>query len=147
MKLAKYHPYAIAHSPFAEMMNDLFARDIGHVVGHDDVKHRGPRVNIVENDKAFTIHLLAPGFTKEELKLKVENSQLTVSANAAEEKTSENERWTRREFKFNSFSRTFTLPENVNTEAISAEHANGVLTVIIPKVETAAPKSREINIH
>ena len=71
---------------------------------------------------------------------------LTISAEKKSEEIKENERWTRREFGFHAFSRSFKLPENVSSETIQAEYTNGVLSVTIPKMEVNKPKSREIAI-
>ncbi|MFZ1692455.1 MAG: Hsp20/alpha crystallin family protein [Flavobacteriales bacterium] len=146
MTIAKYRPQAVLTSPFSELVNEFFGRDIGQMLGHDDAHRSAPAVNIVERATEFELHLMAPGYAKEDLKLNVEDGTLTVSAEKKTEELKENERYTRREFMRSSFARSFRLPETVNAEAISAEHINGMLVVRIPKAEVVKPKAREISI-
>ena len=146
MTLTKYRSRPSFVTPFSDLMNDLFHHDIGHFIGHDDLKRGHHAVNISERPEAFELRLLAPGFTKQDLKLRVENNVLTVSAEKKNEELKENERWTRREFSHQAFSRSFRLPETVNTEAITAEFTDGVLHLSIPKTEEAKPRTREISI-
>lgn len=145
MTIAKYRPHAFT-SPFGNLVNEIFHRDIGQFLGQDDVRQSTPAVNIMEREKEFALELLAPGFTKEDLKLSVENERLTISAEHTKNELKEGERWTRREFSARSFSRSFSLPDTVNVDGITAEFANGVLQVHIPKAEVSKPKAREINI-
>jgi HSP20 family protein len=146
MTIAKYRPQATFAAPFNELVNEFLGRDIGQFFGSDDLRRSNPGVNIVENDKAFELRLLAPGFAKEDLKLSMENEVLTISADKKTEELKENERYTRREFTHSAFSRSFRLPETVNAEGIRAEYLNGVLNVHIPKAEAVKPKQREITI-
>ena len=74
---------------------------------------------------------------KEDFKLAVENNILSISSEKKEESKQENERYTRKEFSYSSFSRSFTMPEHVDTEAISAEYTNGVLKLTLPKKDEA----------
>ena len=84
---------------------------------------------------------------KEDFKLAVENNVLSISSEKKEESKQENERYTRKEFSYSSFSRSFTMPEHVDTEAISAEYTNGVLKLTLPKKDEAKKKAvREISI-
>ncbi len=146
MTIAKYRPQAVFTSPINNLVNEFFGRDISHFTGHDDVRRSVPSVNILERGNDFYLRLLAPGFSKEDLKLNVENDTLTISAEKKVEELKEHERWTRREFGHSAFSRSFRLPEHVNAEGITAEFQNGVLHVSIPKTEVAKPKSRTIDI-
>ncbi|MBS1582500.1 MAG: Hsp20/alpha crystallin family protein [Bacteroidetes bacterium] len=133
-------------TPFHDLFNGFFGRDIAQFQGSDDLYRSIPRVNIVEGADGFHLHLLAPGFTKEDLKLNVEDLTLTISAEKKQEGLEENARWTRREFGHSAFKRSFRLPDNVKVDAISAEHVNGVLHVTIPKAEESKPKSVTISI-
>ena len=96
-----------------------------------------PSVNIKENGKEFNIELAAPGFSKSDFKINVEENVLTISAEKKDEVKEENERFTRKEFSYNSFSRSFTLPQIVNGEKIDAKYADGILKLCIPKKEEA----------
>jgi len=146
MTIVKYRPQAALVSPFNELVNEFLGQDIGQFFGHDDLKRNVPSVNIVESDEAFDLRMLAPGFDKEELKLGMENDVLTISGERKVDELKENERYTRREFSFNAFSRSFRLPETIHADGIKADHVNGVLHVRIPKAEAAKPKAREISI-
>lgn len=147
MTIVKYRPQGSFVSPFNALMNDFFNRDIGQVFGQDEMKHILPGVNIVENDEAFELRMQVPGFNKQELKLQVENDVLTISAEHKVEDLKENERYTRREFSYGSFTRSFRLPGSVDSANISAQCADGLLTVRIPKTEAAKPRAREIGIN
>ncbi|MCB9166307.1 MAG: Hsp20/alpha crystallin family protein [Flavobacteriales bacterium] len=134
-------------SPFNELVNEFFGRDMGQFLGVDDLPASLPSVNIVERDKDYKLDLLAPGFGKQDLKVHVENNVLTISAEKKVEDLKENERFTRREFSHSSFSRGFRLPEGVEHDRIKAEYNEGVLSLMIPKVEEVKPASKQINIQ
>jgi HSP20 family protein len=97
-------------------------------------------VNTKETKDGYKIEVAAPGFSKENFKLSVEEQLLTISAENAENKADENEKWTRKEYHFASFKRSFTLPKTVDAEKISAEYKDGILYVNLPKVEESKAK-------
>jgi HSP20 family protein len=102
-----------------------------------------PAVNIKERDNNFQIELAAPGFKKEDIKLDLEENVLTISAERQAEKSEEQNDYTRREFSYNSFSRSFSLPENSNADKIEGEYKDGIVRISLPKKEngkTAAKK-------
>jgi HSP20 family protein len=104
-----------------------------------------PAVNIAENNDEFRIEVAAPGLNKDDFKLNLENDVLSISVNKEEKKEENEGKYTRKEFSYTSFCRTFTLPESVNSENISASHKDGILTIHVPKREEAKPKpAREI---
>jgi HSP20 family protein len=106
-----------------------------------------PAVNIAENNDEYRIDVAAPGLNKADFKLNLENNVLTISASKEEKKEDENEKYTCKEFNYSSFSRSFTLPESVDSEKISAEHKDGVLMIHVPKLEHAKVKpAKEIAI-
>lgn len=95
-----------------------------------------PAVNISENDAAFLIEMAAPGYKKEDFKVSADKNVLTVSVpKKALENGTQNKKFYRREFEYGSFSRSFSLPEGVDTEKISGEYADGILTITVPKAE------------
>lgn len=96
-----------------------------------------PSVNIRENGKEFNVELAVPGFNKNDFKVNVEDNVLTISAERKEEKKETDERFTRKEFSYNSFSRSFTLPQTVNADKVDAKYADGILKLCIPKKEEA----------
>lgn len=109
-----------------------------------------PAVNIKETDKSFELDLAVPGMDKKDFKIELKDGSITISAKHENklEETNEKERYSRREFSYQSFSRSFVLAEDlVNTEAINAKYENGILNVSIPKKSnTQINLSREIQI-
>ena len=100
-----------------------------------------PSVNIKASDNGFSVEMVAPGFKKEDFKIDLNNSLLTISSEKKiAEELKEGEQFTRREFSYQSFSRSFTLPETANVEEITAKYEDGILNVTIPKKEEAKPK-------
>lgn len=146
MHTLKHLPQTSFQSPLGSLMHEFLGRDIGQVFGSNELKRTAPGVNIVEREQEFELRLLAPGYSKQDLKLDLEDDLLTISAEKKDEALQENERYTRREFTHSAFSRSFKLPETVDSAAITATHADGVLSVRIPKAEVSKPKAREISI-
>lgn len=108
-----------------------------------------PAVNVKENDNEYQIEVAAPGMKKEDFKVNYENGRLTISSEYKEEKKDgEEENYTRREYRYQSFQRSFTVPENVvNSEKIQANYTDGILFVTLPKRDEVKPKpAREIKI-
>ena len=100
-----------------------------------------PAVNIKEDDDGFEVEMSAPGLDKKDFNIELNNSVLTISSEKeVENETKEGQQFTRKEFSYQSFSRSFTLPETVEGEKIKAKYENGVLSVSIPKKEEAKPK-------
>lgn len=99
------------------------------------LKHTLPAVNIKENKNEFNIEFAAPGFTKKDFNIDLDDNVLTISAEKEKEKNEENENFTRKEFSYNSFSRSFTLPKTVNGDKIDAKYTDGILKLSIPKME------------
>ena len=108
-----------------------------------------PAVNVKESDEAFEIEVAAPGMTKEDFKVNLENNVLTISSEKKEERKHEEKgRYTRREFSYQSFQRSFTIPETlVEGDKITAKYYDGLLCIHLPKKEEVKPKpTREISI-
>lgn len=118
--------------------SDLLGRDFSTNI---------PAVNIKENTESFIVELAAPGLNKEDFKLHVEDNFLTISAEKKSENEQNEQSYTRKEFSFTSFKRSFTLPKTVDSDKIEASYTNGILNIHIPKKEEAKPKPvREISI-
>ncbi len=100
-----------------------------------------PSVNIRESNEAFDVELAAPGMSKEDFKIELNHNVLTISSEKKEEKeTKGKDLYTRKEFSYQSFSRSFTLPNVADSENIEAKYENGILAIRIPKREEAKPK-------
>lgn len=108
-----------------------------------------PSVNIKDNADAFTVEVAAPGFVKADFKIELNRNLLTISSDKkVENETKEGEVFTKREFSYQSFTRSFTLPQIANGDKIEASYDNGILTVLIPKRDEAKPKpARMIEIN
>ena len=109
-----------------------------------EFNHEGVRtpalVNTKETKESYKIDVAAPGFNKDNFKLEVEDQTLTISAENTENKTDETEKWTRKEYHFAGFKRSFTLPKTVDAEKITAEYKDGILYVTLPKMEEGKAK-------
>jgi HSP20 family protein len=127
-------------SPFS-LMDDFLSPDIN---GRATFV---PAVNISEKENLFLVEVSAPGLNKENFKIEAEAGVLSISSEDKEEKKEETTKISRREFRYGSFSRSFTLPENINTEEISARYENGILSVHLPKKEAETKKAtKEIKV-
>jgi HSP20 family protein len=108
-----------------------------------------PAVNIVENPTEYEVSLAVPGLTKEDFKIDVVDDMITISVAKEENKEQTDEKYTRREYNYSSFNRSFMLPENVRQDAIEAKYEDGVLKVVLPKkaVDNATTVTRQIEIR
>ena len=106
-----------------------------------------PATNIKETKDEYTLQLAAPGMKKSDFKIEVNNNVLTISSESETSREEKNEGYTRKEFSYHSFSRSFNLPQTVNKDAISANYTDGLLNISIPKRDEAKEKpSRLIDI-
>lgn len=99
-----------------------------------------PTANITETPKEYKLELAAPGLERKDFNVEVDNHTLTISAEKEEEKNRKKGEYSKREYSFNSFCRSFTLPENVKEGNIDAKYENGVLNVSIPKAKETPVK-------
>lgn len=100
-----------------------------------------PSVNIKENNDGFEVEMAAPGLNKKDFKVELNNDLLTISCEKEmENDVNEGNRFTKREFSYQSFSRAFNLPVTVQADKIKAKYEDGILKVMIPKREEAKPK-------
>jgi len=108
-----------------------------------------PAVNIRETDRSYEVEMAAPGMKKEDFKIELDNNVLTISSEKTEEKEENGkERYSRKEYSYESFQRSFNLPkEVVDEDKIEARYQDGVLHLTIPKKEKAKQKpARKIEI-
>lgn len=114
--------------------------------GMENLNATVPAVNIKETEKDFTIELAAPGKKKEDFNIEVNENVLTISSEIKSEKEDKTDdgAYTRREFKYSSFKRAFTLPETINEDKINASYEDGVLKLALPKKEEALPKPKRL---
>ena len=104
-----------------------------------------PAVNIKDNERDFSVTIAAPGLKKEDFKIALNHNILTISSEQSSEKEEkEDGKFTRKEYNYSSFSRSFTIPESVETESIDAKYENGELKITLPKKEKAVKVVKEI---
>ncbi len=137
----------VNNRPFGNLFNDLLnelpvtARSFGQEL------FAFPQTNIHETPEAYHLELNAPGRSKEDFKIEVEQGLLTISFEKKEENTeSDGYKTIRREFEFKSFKRSFSIDDKVDVNGIEAKYENGVLKLLLPKKEESKQSARKINI-
>ena len=106
----------------------------------DSPKTTVPRANITKTDESYLITLAAPGLSREDFNINVENNTLSISSEHADESVSKDSNYTTREFSYGAFTRAWSLPEGVNSDAITARYEAGLLKVDIPTEGKTAHK-------
>ncbi len=122
---------------FNHWMDDFFGRDMMDLPNYG---YNAPKVNIQENADNYHVEVAAPGMKRDDFNLTLDNNVLTISSELKEEHENKNGNYTRREFSYQSFSRSFTLPESVEADKIEAKYNDGILRIVIPKKEEAKQK-------
>ena len=133
------------NSPLVDLFDDLFGKD-----REEKMERRNydcaPSTNIMETNDDFKLQMAVPGVKKEDIKIDLEKNVLNISSEkGTEENEKDGEKYTRREFAYGTFCRSFTLPETINTDKIGAEVKDGILTVKLPK-KTETKVSKQIKI-
>ncbi len=140
----------IRWNPFTELDGffDRYSRDLLNVrEGRGDSSPIWrPAASIVENEKEYVVSADLPAVKREDVNVTVENNVLSVKGERRLEKTAENETEHRRETFYGMFERRFSLPEDADSQAISATSKDGVLTIRIPKVKPSQPEVRQITV-
>jgi len=131
-------------NPLTSAIDEFFQKGLSELASSNFSFNR-PSVNIIEEDEAFHVQLAAPGLKKEDFNIKVDKDQLIVAVSppVKEEETEDQKtevNYRRREFNFNAFTRSFHLPETIDTDSIEATYIDGVLTIALNKKEEAKEK-------
>ncbi|MXV16655.1 Hsp20/alpha crystallin family protein [Hufsiella ginkgonis] len=126
--------------------NDVFESVFNDTFFSDRLVTRVPAVNISESADNYHIELAAPGLKKQDFKLNMDRNVLTISVERAHENTSGDRKFSKREYSYSSFVRSFTLPEQADHERITAAYEDGVLKIDVAKKEEAKSVSRQIEI-
>ena len=108
-----------------------------------DKRASDPSANIIEKPEGFELEIAAPGLKKDDFNINLENSILTVSSEVEDEKNEEGKNYTRKEFYYGSFSRSFTLPKSIDTDKIKADYFNGILKIDLPKRDEAQLETKK----
>lgn len=109
-------------------------------------RFRNVAVNIKEREDDFVIEMAIPGVKKEDVNIEIEENKLIVSAETSHEIDETKERYSRREFSYGSFTRSFTLPREVDVDKIAASSNDGVLNISIPKPQSKKKKVKKITL-
>jgi HSP20 family protein len=127
-------------------MNDLFSGFWNGNAGGPSVMSPtfAPSLDVAEKDNCYELHIDVPGMEAKDLDIQVHGNTVTVSGNRKEEKEDKGKTYHRVERRSGSFSRTITLPCEVDTKEVAAEYTNGVLNVVLPKCEKARPSKISI---
>lgn len=126
---------------FPSLLDEFITRDLG--VDLATRSQAVPAVNISETDTAFSLALAAPGKTRKDFQIELDEHILTISSDSNSEHESSHENFTRKEFSYESFQRSFRLPDTINTQAIKANYKEGILTVELPKLKEAIPEPKK----
>lgn len=122
------------HFPGSSIFDTFFNRELMDWNHSERKECTAPAVNILNNKDDYSIEIAAPGLKKEDFKIDLTENNLTISSEGEEKKEVKNNAYSRREFHYSKFSRSFTLPENeIKREEISANYTDGILSVVIPK--------------
>lgn len=139
MKLAKFNSIHPADS-LTKWIDNVFNTTLADAIG-TDFTITSPSVNISEHDTHYSLNVAAPGLTKQDFNISIEDEQLIISAEKKSEKEETQGKYTRREFNYGSFKRSFHLDDTINREGISAAYEDGVLKLTLPKKDDAVKKS------
>ena len=144
---SKYNPVHNSQS-LGKWVDTLFNTTLADVIGNDfTVTH--PSVNITDQENHFLMELAAPGLEKADFNISIENDNLVIAVEKKSEKEeTEKGKFTRREFNYSAFKRSFFLDEKINREGISASYENGVLRITLPKKDETwkKPSAKTIEI-
>ncbi len=136
MSIIRYNANDFVPTSFSNLVDQFFNDSLTRTGGSRFV----PKVDIVENENSFELHVAAPGLTKEDFKIEVNDGQLTVSGERKFSSEKKDKKFHTVETQYGSFVRSFSLPENADAEKINAKYNNGILELTIPKDEKKALK-------
>jgi HSP20 family protein len=131
-----------------EQVNRLFDEGISRTrTGQTDLATWAPAVDIYEAENELVVKADLPGLQEKDIDIRVENNTLTIRGERKFEKEVSEENYLRVERAYGAFTRSFSLPNTINTEGIHAEYRNGTLVVRLPKREESKPKQIKVNVE
>lgn len=140
MNLVKWNNAFPVKSPLTTIFDDFFNTSIADIVGTDFTTNQ-PSVNIVGEGDKYIIEVAAPGFNKDDFNIEIDKDLLIITGkHSKKDAGDEAGKFTRREFNFSSFKRSFHLPKTVNKEAVDASYESGILSIELLKTEEAKEK-------
>ena len=126
---------------FPTLFDEFFTRDFG--IDLAPRTYQTPAVNITEKEDSFHLEVVAPGKEKKDFDVELEQDTLTISTNSDSGIVEEDTQFTRREFDYASFNRSFRIPETIDTKNIKANYKNGLLSIVLPKRKEAIPEPKK----
>jgi HSP20 family protein len=144
--LTRFYPYRELNT-LQDRVNRLFHESFSG--GRDEslaTSSFAPAVDVYEDEHNVTLKIEVPGIDEKDIDVRVENNTLTVHGERKFEKEEKEENYRRIERQYGSFSRTFTLPNTVDTESVSADYEKGVLKIKLAKKAEAKPKQIKVNV-
>ena len=126
---------------FPSLFDEFFTRDFG--IDLAPRTYQTPAVNISEKEDAFYLELVAPGKEKKDFDVELEEDTLTISTSSDSGIVEDDTQFTRREFDYASFNRSFRIPETIDTKSIKANYKNGLLSIVLPKRKEAIPEPKK----
>lgn len=144
MSLLVQRPRLFSSMP--TLFSDFFDEDRWLTPGGNGWTSDVPAANIQEKEKEYVIELAAPGMKKNDFQVAIENGVLRISSEKEKETETGDEGYSRKEFSYSSFSRTFSLPENVDEDKIKASYKEGILYLSLPKTKQVEAPKKEIKI-
>lgn len=137
--MIRYNSLMPINRSLDQFMDQFFNNSITNMVGMD-ASYTMPSANILEEKDRFVLELAAPGLEKSSFNISMEKDQLIVSAEKSNEQEETGDTYKRREFNYTHFTRSFHLPKYVNREKIEAGYEDGILSILLPKMEEAIEK-------
>jgi HSP20 family protein len=126
---------------FPSLFDEFFTRDFG--IDLAPRTHQTPAVNITEKENAFHLELVAPSKEKKDFDVELDDDILTISTTTEKESNDDSAQFTRREFDYTSFQRSFRISEAIDTKNIKANYKNGLLSIVLPKRKEAIPEPKK----
>lgn len=147
MSLIKWQPFGEFDEAFNRMMPSLFSR-FPRVGAENGAKFEwAPSADISETDQEYLIRAQLPAVRKEDVKVTLDQGLITIHGERKEEKENRDEKFHRVESFRGAFSRSFSMPDNIDEQAIRADSKDGVLTVHLPKAKASTPKTVEVKVQ
>lgn len=136
-RLTMTRPFGLMRPGFLEDFLTPFNDWFGDGDMMPALRLKTPAVNITEDENAYQMHLAAPGMKRSDFKVDIDGDTLTISSEKESETEEKTRRYSRREYGYSSFSRSFTLPDDVNRDRIDAHYEDGILKLTLPRKEEA----------
>ena len=149
MSLVRWEPFSSADEIFNRLMPAAFGRwpRLALPANGDTKVEWAPSADISETDKEFLVRAELPAVKKEDVRVTIDGQLLTIEGERKQEKEDKTEKYHRVESFHGTFSRSFSLPDNISTDGIRCESKDGVLVVHSPKVQAAAAKAKQIKVE